>query len=236
MKSTAPVRSLALAALTLLATCEVSAVALTGGAVSLVGGSGSCNKSQVIPLNTPQDTFALAVSTACKGGSASGELHSDASTASVGLHTAVSGIGAQAAAEVSLIDQWMIGVPVGTAPGSVFTLPAAFRLEGDIATGSTFGASFGRFLDYSISLGQLGSLSGILQRSGQVASTGHFDGVEIHRFEVESIRDHQLDVRLPAGRRNCRSTTQRWAGPRDSSWPIGTREPRSSQRKTTCRA
>jgi len=175
MKSTAPVRSLALAALTLLATCEVSAVALTGGAVSLVGGSGSCNKSQVIPLNTPQDTFALAVSTACKGGSASGELHSDASIASVGLHTAVSGIGAQAAAEVSLIDQWIIGVPVGTAPGSVFTLPAAFRLEGDIATGSTFGASFGRFLDYSISLGQLGSLSGILQRSGQVASTGHFD-------------------------------------------------------------
>ena len=44
-----------------------------------------------------------------------------------------------------------------------------------MSSGSTFGASFGRFLDYNISLGQLGSLSGILQRSGQVVSTGHFD-------------------------------------------------------------
>jgi len=107
--------------------------------------------------------------------SMSGELRSDASSTSVGLHVAVSGTGAQAAAEVSLIDHWTIGVPVGTASGTVFTLPASFRLEGDIASGSTFGAAFGRFLDYSMSLSQLGSLSGILQRTGQVAATGHFD-------------------------------------------------------------
>jgi hypothetical protein len=156
MKPAAAIRSLALAAFTLFAACEVSAVALTGGVVSLIGRSGSCNSSQLTPLDTPQDTFALAVSTACNGGSASGELRSDASTASVGPHTTVSGTGAQAAAEVSLVDQWAIGVPVGIASGSVFTLPAAFRLEGDIAPGSTFGASLGRFLDYSISLGQFG--------------------------------------------------------------------------------
>ena len=175
MKLVVPIRSLALAAFTLLAAGEVGAVALTGGVVSLVGGSGSCNKSQLTPLDTPQDTFALTLSTACNGGSASGELRSDATTTSVGLHTAVSGTGAQAAAEVSLIDLWTIGVPAGTAPGTAFTLPAAFRLEGDVAPGSTFGASFGRFLDYSISLSQFGSVSGIVQRNGQVASTGHFD-------------------------------------------------------------
>ena len=129
----------------------------------------------MVPLDTPQDKFALTLSTSCNGGSASGELRSDASTTSVGLHVAVSGTGAQAAAEVGLIDLWTIGVPVGTAPGTAFTLPAAFRLEGDIASGSTFGASVGRFLDYNISLSQFGSVSGIVQRNGQIASTGHFD-------------------------------------------------------------
>jgi hypothetical protein len=174
MNLIASVRFLSLAAFTVLAP-QVHALALTGGVVSLVGGSGTCNKSQQVPLDTPQDTFALAVSTGCAGGSALGELRSDASSTSVGLHVNVSGPGAQAAAEVSLIDHWTIGVPVGTAPGTVFTLPASFRLEGDVAAGSTFGPAFGRFLDYSMSLSQFGSLSGILQRNGQVASTGHFD-------------------------------------------------------------
>jgi hypothetical protein len=41
MKLVVPIRSLALAAFTLLAAGEVGAVALTGGVVSLVGGSGS---------------------------------------------------------------------------------------------------------------------------------------------------------------------------------------------------
>jgi hypothetical protein len=178
MKLIPPIRTLALAAIAAFATLtasEANAVALTGGVVALVGGSGTCNKSQLVPLDTPQDAFTLALSTACSGGSASGELQSDASSTSVGLHVAVSGTGAQAAAQVGLIDLWTIGVPVGTATGTVFTLPAAVRLEGDIASGSTFGAFFGRFLDYNISLGQLGSLSGIVQRTGQVASTGHFD-------------------------------------------------------------
>ena len=175
MKRMASVRSLALAALALLAACEANAVAFTGGVVSLVGGSGSCNKSQLTPLDTPQDTFSLVLSTGCSGGAELGELRSDASSTSVGLHVAVSGTGAQAAAQVGLIDTWTIGVPVGTATGSVFSLPAAFRLEGDIAPGSTFGTSLGRFLDYNVSLSQFGSLSGILQRSGQVTSTGHFD-------------------------------------------------------------
>jgi hypothetical protein len=174
MKVTAPIRSLALAAFTLLAASAANAVALTGGVVSLVGGSGSCNKSQQVPQNTPQDTFALAVSTGCNGGAALGDLRSDAASTSVGLHVAVSGTGAQAAAQVGLIDLWTIGVPVGTAQGTVLVLPAAFRLEGDIAPGSTFG-SVGRFLDYNMSLSQFGSLSGILQQSGQVVSTGHFD-------------------------------------------------------------
>ena len=138
MKRMASVRSLALAALALLAACEANAVAFTGGVVSLVGGSGSCNKSQLTPLDTPQDTFSLVLSTGCSGGAALGELRSDASSTSVGLHVAVSGTGAQAAAQVGLIDTWTIGVPVGTATGSVFSLPAAFRLEGDIAPGSTF--------------------------------------------------------------------------------------------------
>ena len=71
MKPAAAIRSLALAAFTLFAACEVSAVALTGGVVSLIGRSGSCNSSQLTPLDTPQDAFALAVSTACNGGSAS---------------------------------------------------------------------------------------------------------------------------------------------------------------------
>ena len=70
MKLIASVRSLSLAAFLLLAAVDANAVALTGGVVSLVGGSGSCNKSQLVPLDTPQDTFALLVSTACGGGSA----------------------------------------------------------------------------------------------------------------------------------------------------------------------
>src|SRR6476620_2049296 len=144
MKLIASVRSLSLAAFTVLAAADVNAVALTGGVVALVGGSGSSNKSQQVPLNTPQDTFALAVSTGCSGGSAFGELRSDAASTAVGLHVTVSGTGAQAAAQVGLIDLWPIGVPVGTAVGTVFTLPAAFRLEGDVSSGSTFGASFGR--------------------------------------------------------------------------------------------
>jgi hypothetical protein len=175
MKLIASVRSFSLAVFTVLAAANVNAVALTGGVVSLVSGSGSCNKSQQVPLNTPQDTFALALSTGCSGGSALGELRSDAASTSVGLYVAVSGTGAQAAAQVGLNDLWTIGVPIGTATGTAFTLPAAFRLEGDVASGSTFGAAFGRFLDYNISLSQFGSLSGIVQRSGQVVSTGHFD-------------------------------------------------------------
>ena len=129
MKLIAPIRMLALAALTVLAASEASAVALTGGVISLVGGSGSCNKSQLTPLNTPQDMFALAVSTGCNGGAALGELHSDAASTSVGLHMAVSGTGAQGAAQVGLVDLWTIGVPAGTATGTVFTLPTAFRLR-----------------------------------------------------------------------------------------------------------
>ena len=51
----APIRSLALAAATPLATCGANAVALTRGVVSLAGGFGSCNESQMTPLDTRQD-------------------------------------------------------------------------------------------------------------------------------------------------------------------------------------
>jgi hypothetical protein len=159
-----------------LATCEVSAVALTGGAVSLVGGSGSCNKSQVIPLNTPQDTFALAVINGLQrrlglGGTAQRRFHRLGRPAHGGLRHRGTG-----AAEVSLIDQWIIGVPVGTAPGSVFTLPAAFRLEGDIVTGSTFwsvlrpisGTTASRSASWAVFRASFNAVV-------KVASTGHFD-------------------------------------------------------------
>jgi hypothetical protein len=138
---------------------------------------------------------------------ARGELHGDASSTSGGLHVAVPSPGpyGQAAAGLGLIDLWTIGVPLGTPIGTAFTLRVAFLPEGDVSPGASFGAGFGRFLDYSILLSQFGSVSGLFQTTGQVVSTGHFDQTFAGRVSftnfgptVPTIADFEMQLFVPA--------------------------------------
>ena len=177
MEMTALIRTLAATALAVLTTSEVHAVARTGGTISIAfdTGLGSCNKSQQVPADTAQDSFAIAVSGSCGGDFASAELHSDASSAAIGLHATVSG-GAQAAGIVSLIDRWTMGVPVGTVQGTVFTVPVSLRLSGNIAAGSAFFPAYGRFVDYGMTLSPFsGGNLPYFQQIGRIASPGVFD-------------------------------------------------------------
>ena len=153
----------------------IADAAQTGGSISLSGGAPGpgCLVTRQVPTTTVQDSFALAASTSCNGGSGSAQIHADALVPSIGLAASV--INSSASAFVILSDLWTIGVAPGTAVGGTFSLPVAFHLEGDVTAGSLFGPSFGRFLDISGSLGQFGTASGLFQFNSRVATTGRFD-------------------------------------------------------------
>ena len=84
---------LTMAALGCVMAGSAGATAQIGGGVSagFTGGFGSCNRSQFVPLDTAQDSFALNLSASCDGGTAtaSGALRGDAASRSIGLQLAV---------------------------------------------------------------------------------------------------------------------------------------------------
>jgi hypothetical protein len=156
---------------------HASAAATLGGVVSMVAGSGTCNYSKLVPLDTPQDTFVLSGATGCSGGSSSVDLHGDAATGTVGLRATSSGNGlgsSQASAQVYYSDHWLISVPMGTAVGT-YTIPVSLTLEGNISPGALSG--FNRFMDYNLSIRDLYaglSPNTLFQANGSISSTGAF--------------------------------------------------------------
>lgn len=152
-----------------------AATARMGGVISLVGGLGTCNVTALVPLDTAQDVFALSRATACAGTSSSVDLRADAATGSVGLRgtSAGNGLGSsQAAAQVSFMDLWSIGVPVGFAPGT-FSIPVTLKLDGNVSP--TALSAFNRFADYGLTFRDVYaglSPTGLLQGSGSITSTG----------------------------------------------------------------
>ena len=161
----------------LLSSSPASATARTGGVISLVGGSGSCNVNELVPLDSLQDTFALSRTTGCSGTSASADLRADAATGSIGMRAASSGNGlgsSQVAAQVSFMDLWSIGVPAGLAPGT-FTIPVTLKLDGMVSPSAVY--AFDRFIDYGMSFRDF--YAGLapprlLQRSGSITSAGNY--------------------------------------------------------------
>lgn len=130
------------------------ATAQLGGALSL-GVNGGCRFDALVPLTTLQDTFVLAGATpslpGCGGLSVSGALRGDAASPAVGLKIVASGPNTPAAAQVSLVDEWIITPPAGTAAGPVL-FPVILTLDGLVAPGSVFQAATGRFLDYTLAI------------------------------------------------------------------------------------
>ena len=169
--------TLALAAVSL--SGSAGAQALLGGTLSLtmVPGFGACNASGQVSTSTPQNTFMLAVATpssaACAGQSATGSMHAEAATRSIGISLTASGPQTTAAGLVSFVDSWIITPPPGT-PTGLISMPVSFSLEGVVAPGSTF--SFGRFLDYSFTISAINSGAGNpqpnFQVGGQITTTG----------------------------------------------------------------
>lgn len=156
---------------------EAGATAQLGGVVStsFLAGSGSCNRSQLVPLDTPQDTFALNLAASCDGGAAtaSGNLRADAAAGAIGLRLSTTGA-SSAAAEVRYFDTWLLTVAPNTLPGT-FRIPVNFKLEGSVSAGS-FARLGGNFLGYSFSTRDLyaGLPTSSFSVSGNVNSTGTF--------------------------------------------------------------
>ena len=152
-----------------------AATANMGGVVSLIGGSGLCNVSALVPLNTPQDNFVLSRNTGCAGTSADAQLRASAATASVGLRAASSGNGlgsSQVAAQVYMTDQWQINVPAGTPLGTLI-LPVSLHLEGSVSPGALTAFPSGAFLDYTMNIGLPFSFN-VFQANGAIRTTGAF--------------------------------------------------------------
>lgn len=158
---------------------QAHATATLGGVVSLVGGSGACNFSQLVPLNTQQDTFVLNGATGCLGTSSSVDLHGEAATGTIGLRATSSGNGlgsSQAAAQVYYSDHWLLTPPAGLANGT-YSIPVSLTLEGNISPGALYGFQFNRFLDYSLSVRDLYagiSPSTLFSVNGSISTTGAF--------------------------------------------------------------
>jgi PEP-CTERM motif len=143
-------RALVAACLGCAAVGEAGATAQLGGVVStgFAAGFGLCNRSQVVPLDTLQDTFALHLAASCDGGAAtaSGDLRADAASGSIGMQLSAAGAAA-ASAEVRYFDTWLLNVAPGTLPGT-FTIPVVFKLEGSVTPGSVARLG-GNFLQYT---------------------------------------------------------------------------------------
>ena len=172
----------------------IADAAQTGGSISLSGGAPGpgCLVTRQVPTTTVQDSFALAASTSCNGGSGSAQIHADALVPSIGLAASV--INSSASAFVILSDLWTIGVAPGTAVGGTFSLPVAFHLEGEVTPGSLFGPAFGRFLDIGGSLGQFGTASGLFQFNSRVATTGRFDQTFSGLRDLHQLRTRSADT------------------------------------------
>jgi hypothetical protein len=153
-----------------------SATAQLGGVVSagFVAGGGLCAKNKQVPLTTPQDTFALSLAAACvDGSSASGDLHAEAATRSIGLRVSAAGA-STVAAQVGFVDQWLLSVAPGT-PIGTYTIPVSFKLDGTVSAGTA--PFFGSFLSYVFGTRDLygGSAPGsALSVSDKVTATGAF--------------------------------------------------------------
>lgn len=156
---------------------SAGATAQIGGGIgtSFTGGFGSCNRSQRVPLDTAQDSFALSLAASCDGGaaSASGALRGDAVSRSVGMQLAAAG-SSSAAAEVRFFDTWLLTVAPGTLPG-MFTMPVSFTLDGSVTPGA-FARLGGIFLGYSFSTRDIysGLPSSSYAVAGNILSTGSF--------------------------------------------------------------
>lgn len=180
MKSRRYLSSLAVACLATLVVSEAAATASLGGVVSVLAGSGSCNDSKLVPGSTLQDTFALSGATACSGGSASADLHAEAATATIGLRASSAGNGlgsSQAAAQVQFTDYWLLNVPTGTASGTFINIPVSIQLDGSVTAGAVYDSSFGRFLDYSLTISDhytALSPGGNFSALGKITSSGNF--------------------------------------------------------------
>jgi hypothetical protein len=180
MKSHRYLSALAVACLATLVVSEAAATANLGGTVSVLAGSGSCHDNNQVPGNTLQDTFALSGATACSGGSASADLHAEAATGTIGLRASSAGNGfgsSNAAAQVQFTDYWLLNVPTGTASGTFINIPVSIHLDGSVTPGAVFDASFGRFLDYNLTISDhytTLSPGGSFSAFGRITSSGIF--------------------------------------------------------------
>jgi quercetin dioxygenase-like cupin family protein len=160
------------------AASEASATMIGGVAAAHAGGGSGCQDTKVVPLNTVQNSVALSASAACLGESASVDLYADAATTSMGMKaTANSGLklGAQVNAFVGLIDRWVFTLPASIATGIILSIPVSFTLDGNVAPGSTYRSSYGRFMDYvfTISDPQQGySQLQTFQKTGSITAAG----------------------------------------------------------------
>ena len=176
MKLYRPLVVFAAACFALAASGGASATAQLGGVVSagFVAGGGLCAKNGQVPLTTVQDTFALSVAATCiDGSSASGDLHAEAATRTIGLRVAAAGA-STVAAQVGFVDQWLLSVAPGTAVGS-YTIPVSFTVEGSVSPGTA--PFFGSFLSYVFDTRDIygGSAPGsALSVSDKVTTTGAF--------------------------------------------------------------
>lgn len=180
-----------------IAAAHAGASAQLGGVIgtSFAAGYGSCNRSQAVPLNTPQDSFSMQLSADCDNGTAhaAGRLRADAATGSIGLQLSADGASV-ASAEVRLFDTWLFSVAPGTLPGT-YAIPVSFHLEGSVQPGS-YARLGGNFLNYAFSTRDLyaGLPTSSLAASGYVDATGSF------LFDITSMVDFRylgLDSALP---------------------------------------
>lgn len=165
--------SAAVACTVLLGPSAASATAQIGGVISTTfsEGGGTCNKTALVPLTTPQDTFALNLAAPCAAGSAGGTLRGDAATGAVGLKVDASGTGF-VSSEVSLIERWTLTPPAGTAAGT-FAIPVNLHIDGTVSAGAT-AVLRGPFLTYNMTLLDTNSAlpGGRIDGIGSVTSTG----------------------------------------------------------------
>jgi hypothetical protein len=181
----------ALACFGLLLVADAHAVAGMGGvvAISMVPGSGSCNVSKLVPLDTPQDRFALGGTSTCDGQSGSADLYGDAANTSVGLRASASGGQSSVAAQVYSFDRWLLTPPPGT-PAGLITIPVTLRLDGTVSGGADPGF-FNRFLDYNLSINDAYTF-GIFSANGSIATSGSYSltfsgSVDFRNFNQASL-------------------------------------------------
>ena len=173
-------KSLALACVAVLASTEAAATARIGGTIHLQGGYlGSCNVIRSVLADTAQNSFALAAATRpCLGDSSSVQMYGEAATGSIGLRAASAGNGlgsSKAAAGVTFVDEWTIGVPAGT-PIGLITLPVSFKLDGSISPGALWAVNQNRHLEYSLSIADFagGGVGRVFSVTGSIAASGNF--------------------------------------------------------------